>query len=67
MSTESRLVLPDILTKSKSGDSQTYIVLQPGSKQVSERQQEEYDARRNSYLNTSEVKYNSSNLSSGNK
>ena len=66
---ENRLVLPDILSKSRSGDSQTHLAA--GSMMVSERQlAEDFDSRRKSHLNnTSDAKNNNtnSNLSSGNK
>ena len=62
-----RLVLPDILSKSRSADSDS-TQLKAESKQGSDKQNDDIDQRRGSNFMVSEIKYyHSSNNSSGHK
>jgi hypothetical protein len=65
--TDNRLVLPDILSKSRSGDSDS-TQLKVESKQESEKVVNDNEQRRSSNYMTSEIKYyQSSHHSSGQK
>ena len=54
--TDYRLVLPNILSKSRSGDSDT-TQLKPESKQESDKIIDDHDQRRSSNYMASEIKY----------